>query len=761
MSVTRLAVLVFEDDTDHAELLRRQLEEIPDVDLDFVHCPTMESGLRESASREFNVILVDCRLGAEDGLDVVAALRDSGDLRPIIAFSAHSDTQIAKEIIRAGADDFLLKNDLTPGVLARAIEHALLRYERRRPGADHTQPPEKPAWHIARDREGVSPLGRVDTLTGLLTQATWAESASLEHERSAQDGLAYSVIIVGIDNFMGLVFAQGRKAGDECLRQVAECITDSCRTRDLIGRFGREEFAVLAAETDSDNAQVLAARIRKKVRNLNIVHSGNAGQPFVTVSFGIGSAPAKHWEDVVDLAQAALAEARNEGPESMHSDASLGSWPPQSARTGPRTVLVVDDDIGDGEILRRMLEDIVDFEVEYIQRTSKAAGLTELTQYQIDVVFLDYLLGAGNGLEALKEMRSSGYLGPIIMLTGQGDENLAVEIMRAGADDYLVKDLMSPDVLARSLKHAEAQYLRRKAEAELQSKNTLLADLLDREKQITRLLEETTLRAEAANRAKSEFLAKMSHELRTPLNSIIGFTEMMIDDQKDPPNDKRAMRLEKVFRNSRNLLALINDILELSKIEAGRITLSQDDVDIVELITECVELARPLVRDRPIEIAQQADAKIMAGLRLQGDAARIRQILINLVGNAAKFTEEGRIDVRARATEEELFIDVEDTGIGIPADHIETIFEQFHQVDSSSTRRAGGTGLGLSITRKLCLAMGGDVTVESTPGVGSCFTVRLPLGGTSAPPTPETPQAGAKNAVEVGAVHDAREVSVS
>jgi PAS domain S-box-containing protein len=244
--------------------------------------------------------------------------------------------------------------------------------------------------------------------------------------------------------------------------------------------------------------------------------------------------------------------------------------------------------------------------------------------------------------------------------------------------------------------------------------------------------------ADAANRAKSEFLAKMSHELRTPLNSIIGFTELMIGDKHDPPTEKRSKRLEKVHRNSKALLALINDILDISKVEAGKLTLDREQFDVPALLAECVESAQPLVRAGEV-VLQLTVAESLQGAPLwEGDAPRLRQIVLNLLSNAAKFTDAGQVELRAGLSEGALQIDVEDSGCGIAADALDQVFGEFEQVDSSSTRRAGGTGLGLSICRKLCRLMGGDITVRSQLGVGSCFSVRIPGQAAAAPVPVET-----------------------
>ncbi len=238
--------------------------------------------------------------------------------------------------------------------------------------------------------------------------------------------------------------------------------------------------------------------------------------------------------------------------------------------------------------------------------------------------------------------------------------------------------------------------------------------------------------AERANHVKSEFLAKMSHELRTPLNSIIGFTELMIQDTLDPPGPKRATRLEKVHRNAHNLLALINDILDLSKIEANRLTLELAPMHVGQVLEDCTELARPLLRADAVQLHLDLHPSIAQAGPWMGDELRFRQIVTNLLGNAAKFTEAGHIRVRARMDANELIIEVQDTGIGIAAEHLDCIFHEFEQVDSSNTRRAGGTGLGLAICKRLCRLMGGRIDVRSTAGVGTCFTVTLPWSPTDA-----------------------------
>jgi len=230
--------------------------------------------------------------------------------------------------------------------------------------------------------------------------------------------------------------------------------------------------------------------------------------------------------------------------------------------------------------------------------------------------------------------------------------------------------------------------------------------------------------AEAATQAKSEFLANMSHELRTPMNAIIGFTRLVMRRSQDVLPQRQYENLEKILISAEHLLTLINDILDLSKIEAGHMEIHPVSFQLGALVDVCLRTLEPMVQSERIRLVQEIDAALPP---LATDQDKVKQILMNLLSNAAKFTTEGSITITARHYDGEITIAVTDTGIGIPAEALEHIFEEFRQVDSSTTRQYGGTGLGLSISRRLAQLLGGDITVQSTFGVGSTFTVRLPL----------------------------------
>src|SRR5262249_14747267 len=233
-----------------------------------------------------------------------------------------------------------------------------------------------------------------------------------------------------------------------------------------------------------------------------------------------------------------------------------------------------------------------------------------------------------------------------------------------------------------------------------------------------------------ASEHKSQFLASMSHELRTPLNAIIGLTEMMVTNAARFGTEKALEPLRRVNGAGTHLLSLINEILDLSKIEAGKLDLNLEPVNLSRLIDEVIGTAGQLAEKNKNRLIGEAQENLG---RLNADSMRLKQILLNLLGNACKFTKEGEVALRVRKVADGggwVELAVSDTGIGMTAEQQVKLFQDFTQADSLTARRYGGTGLGLAISRKLARMMGGDVTVTSEPGKGSVFTVRLPGGAT-------------------------------
>jgi GAF domain-containing protein len=299
-------------------------------------------------------------------------------------------------------------------------------------------------------------------------------------------------------------------------------------------------------------------------------------------------------------------------------------------------------------------------------------------------------------------------------------------ILRAGFRALLVVPLLGTERIVGAL------VVRRKQPGEFSKSTVELLQtfaaqsvLAIQNARLFREIEEKSRELADASQHKSQFLANMSHELRTPLNAIIGVSEMLREDAEAAKQDPEP--LDRVLGAGRHLLALINDILDLSKIEAGRMELQLESFALAPLIADVVKTIEPLAAKNANQVAVNCDGAIGT---LDGDQMRLRQAMLNLMSNANKFTERGTISIDARQGQEDgrdyVTIAVADTGIGMTAEQMGKLFQEFSQAHASTARKYGGTGLGLAISKRFCQMMGGDITVESTPGRGSTFTIRLP-----------------------------------
>jgi signal transduction histidine kinase len=235
---------------------------------------------------------------------------------------------------------------------------------------------------------------------------------------------------------------------------------------------------------------------------------------------------------------------------------------------------------------------------------------------------------------------------------------------------------------------------------------------------------EKSQQLEVSSQHKSQFLANMSHELRTPLNAILGYTELILDDIYGAAPAKMREVLDRVQRNGKHLLGLINDVLDLSKIEAGQLTLSLTEYSVSEMVHTVITAVEPLATGKKLTLKSELPPDLPMA---RGDERRLAQVLLNLVGNAIKFTDTGEVAVRASASNGSLIIAVHDTGPGIPEGDQKKIFEEFQQADSSATKKKGGTGLGLSIAKRIVEMHGGRISVDSKLGEGSTFSITMPV----------------------------------
>jgi signal transduction histidine kinase len=370
-------------------------------------------------------------------------------------------------------------------------------------------------------------------------------------------------------------------------------------------------------------------------------------------------------------------------------------------------VLLVEDSEPDAELclleLRRF-----GFEVD-CRRVETAASLRDALTEPWDVVVSDYMLPGFDARAALAIVRETGLDLPFIICSGAIGEETAVEALKAGAHDFLVKGRLARlgPAIEREMREAAGRHERRAAE--------LAAETAKREK----------LSAEAASEAKSRFLANMSHELRTPLTAIIGFSELLTIGMGGTLSERQKVYARTIHESGQHLLALINEILDLAKVEAGRVTLNREWVVFSQIANSVCEGIAPLAAKKDIRV----DVSIADGFpKLLVDPTRLRQILYNLLSNAVKFTpRSGEIALDARVDGDRAIIRVRDSGVGISQEDLPRLFREFEQLGTDNVAMRQGTGLGLALTKRLVELHGGTITAESELGRGTIFQIRLPV----------------------------------
>jgi len=653
-----------------------------------VPCDSVAAARAALAEHDVGLLVLDVQLPDGDGIELMREIRAQPGRAelPVLLLSAKADVQDRIRGLVTGSDDFVGKPYDPDYVVARARDLLMRRQE-------------APAAAGAT----VLVIDDSETFRETLSDALRAQGHRVLQAASGEEGLRCAArdrpaaivvdgVLPGIDGPTVV-----RKLRLDAALRHTPCVLLTGSSTDL-----RIELAALDAGAD--------AFVRK--------------------------------QDDMELVLARIAAVLRKAP------ASSADFAPDSL-LGPKKILAVDDSPtyldALGTILRGEGYDV-------ICARSGEECLEMLGAQAVDCVLLDRTMPGLSGTETCRRIKASAATRdvPLVMLTANEDRAAMLEGLATGADDYVLKSSDDEVLKARvraqlrrkqiedesrhmrvQLLHTELEAASARADKQLAQTRAALVEQLERK---NRELEQAREKAERESRFKSTFLANMSHELRTPLNAIIGFSELLDMELAGPLEPKQREYVSDVLQSANHLLTLINDVLDLSKVDAGRVELHREWVTLDVLARAVQAIVQPLANKRGVQL----DFDLPAALpQIHVDTVRFKQILFNLLSNGIKFTPAGgQVRLRAHADEAGVHVAVSDTGVGIRSEDLPRLFQEFEQIEPALGVKPEGTGLGLALTRRLVDLHGGTVAVQSEPGQGSVFTVSLPSVRAAPPGAP-------------------------
>src|SRR5947199_3926879 len=541
-------------------------------------------------------------------------------------------------------------------------------------------------------------------------------------------------------------------------RRILIADDDPERLKALVDRLQREGFSVLSAQ---DGLEALD-RAREELPDaiiLNLLLRRIDGRRFCEI---LRSNPAT--TNIPVLRTAGVHAGADEGQRALAAGADrfLSDLGPLSSGTGRELgagqdlvqavrmllgaepelelrpiLLAIDDDPDNRAFLTKAISRQG---LEVVTAPNSTQARRQLDGRRPALIFLDVQMPEESGLSLLPQMLRDFPESVVVMMTAYGSEQVAAEALRGGADDYIAKPIdlhRLRELLERNLEKQRLRAERQSLVARLKDSNRYLM----RQHAALRRADEEILQVnrqlEQSSRYKSEFLANMSHELRTPLNAIMGFSEILLDLTMNLTAGERTEFLRNIHSSGQHLLGLINDVLDLAKIEAGKMELHAEAMVVKDAIQEVTGILDPMARQQGLQVTTVGAANAEV---IKADRSKFKQVLYNLLSNAVKFTPPpGRITLTVQDSREQLTVSVQDTGIGMKPEDPPKLFREFEQIDGSYTRRYQGTGLGLALCRRFVQMHGGRIWAESQFGKGSTFTFTIPREPLSAPlPTPPT-----------------------